>query len=114
MLQNNQGQVVTLEVYNKVITLYNRHFKKLKHQVKFSIHPEQLTVNSEDSINCLEGIVRDIEVIGSVARLFVKLQDREIIVKNQITKEEGIKRLPRVKEKVRIGFNPEEAVILED
>jgi len=113
-LQNSQGQFVTLEVYNKVITLCNRHFKKLKHKVKFSIHPEQLTLNSKDSSNCLEGIVRDIEVIGSVARLFVKLQDREIIVKNQITKEEGIKRLPRVKEKVRIGFNPEEAVILED
>lgn len=113
-LQKTQDQFVTVEVYGRVLRLGNRYRRKLKPKVKFSIHPEQITLNSKDSDNYLEGFVRHVEVLGSVVRLFVKLQDREIIVKNQVTNEEGLKKLPRVNETVRIRFNSEDAVILED
>lgn len=113
-LQNVEGQYVTVAVYDTLLTLHNRDFKPLKAEIKFSIHPERLVVNPKETQNQLEGILRQIEVLGSVVRLFVKLPDREIVIHNQGLNEEDLRKLPRVNDTIRIGFGPQDAVILQD
>jgi putative spermidine/putrescine transport system ATP-binding protein len=80
------------------------------------IRPEKLRLlgakDSADGVNVLEGTVRETVYQGESILLYVALSEDVVIATRQATQHELLERIPQAGQKVRLGIDPKDTVVV--
>lgn len=82
-------------------------------RVFLSIRPEYIRINPREKMPCeLRGKMQQKQYLGSYGRFYVLVQDFPLLVEMHDITEKDIHLLPKEDDRVTVGFNPQDCIVV--